>query len=146
VSALLFCAFSISISFSFEIMSSYSYPYPVWLPGTIALGASFVSGLTTFGDGIIFLSVWAILNACGVVSDSANTFQSAIIFITLLPLASLPIVCWIARREIWDHLGWGALISSSTASFVPVGIHILSVTDLKDIKVREPNVLIEHVL
>lgn len=109
--------------------------YPLWLPPLIALCSTVVSGLTAFGDAIVFLAVWSLLTTVGVLNEAApHLLATGVMFTAFMSLSPLPYLTYIARYEIRDSMGWALMSGVPTAALVPLGVYLLifgNVTVLK---------------
>lgn len=113
-----------------------AFEVPLYLPPVLAFASCVISGLTTFGDGIMFLILWSICGAAGVFDAThPDALSTAVMYVTLLPLTSLPTLLWAARKELKDALGYAACMSITTALMVPVGSYLLLFGDLSILKV-----------
>ena len=89
----------------------------------LAFLACLTSGVTSFGDGVVFLMGWSFYQLAD--HDEEFTLTQAIIFITILPLASLPALVWAARKEIQLTWAYGTFLTVSSAATTPLGILFL---------------------
>jgi uncharacterized membrane protein YfcA len=94
-----------------------------------------ISGLTAFGDGILFMALWTALDAIGVLGgDHSQLLTRAAAFNTLMSIAPIPYVAWIARHEIRAVIGWGVLLATVAAVFVPLGVALLVIGNVVVLK------------
>lgn len=107
---------------------------PPYLPPLFALLATVVSGICSFGDGIAFLLLWSIFSAFGVIKSDASTYPTAVLYVSLLPLCSLPSLLWAARKEVKASLGYAVALSISTAAFIPLGSNFLLTGSVETLK------------
>ena len=108
---------------------------PFWLPPTVALVSSVSMGLTSFGDAIVFHSLWAAAGALGLYDASHDTLASAVLYIVIMPLACLPAMLWATRADLRRCAGWGTLCASSSVTTIPLGAALLLHTDVGLLKV-----------
>jgi uncharacterized membrane protein YfcA len=107
---------------------------PPYLPPLFALAATIVSGICSFGDGIAFLLLWSIFSAFGVIKTTADTYPTAVLYVSLLPLCSLPSLLWAARKEVKASFGYAVALSISTAAFIPLGSNFLLTGSVETLK------------
>lgn len=107
---------------------------PPWFPPLCALLACIVSGITSFGDGICFLLLVSLASAAGIIPNDKDTYPTAVLYVTLLPLASLPALLWAGRKELKRSVGYASLLSISTAALIPLGSKLLLTGSLTVIK------------
>ena len=94
-----------------------------------------MSGITSFGDGVFFLLLWAFSAAAGLIRNDADTYPTAVLYVTLLPLSSLPSLLWSARKELRPSLGYALVMSVSSSALIPVGSKLLLSGDLSTLKI-----------
>jgi uncharacterized membrane protein YfcA len=74
----------------------------------------------------MFLIIWSV---CGLAGAFDNThrqvFPRAVVFTTVMSLASMPVVAYWARREVIPTLAWALLLSSTVMVLTPVGVYLL---------------------
>lgn len=107
---------------------------PPWAPPLFAFIACVVSGVTSFGDGVFFLLAWALSSAAGLIRNDADTYPMAVLYVTLLPLSSLPSLLWSARKELRPAVGYAFLMSISSSALIPLGSKLLLTGDLATLK------------
>lgn len=107
---------------------------PPWFPPLCAFLACIVSGITSFGDGICFLLLVSLASAAGIIPNDKDTYPTAVLYVTLLPLASLPALLWAGRKELKRSAGYASLLSISTAALIPIGSKLLLTGSLHVIK------------
>lgn len=88
------------------------------LPTVFAFVACVVAGISSFGDGIVFLTLWSFSS---VLQGLPPELSKAVFFVTLLPLLSLPVLLYAARHELRSNLGYAALLSLSSLATIPLG-------------------------
>lgn len=94
-------------------------PLDSLMPPIFAFGANVVSGVTNFGDGVFFIICWNLFGEFGPVNPDKYTYIDAILYSSMLPLASIPALVYAARTEMWLTNGYG-LAHSATAAFSSV--------------------------
>ena len=52
---------------------------------------------------------------------------TAVVYVTLLPLTSLPVLLWVARKELRPAAPWAILMSGTATVLTPVGVYVLLV-------------------
>lgn len=106
-----------------------------WWPVLIVFAAAAVSGLTAFGDGILFMALWTALDAIGILGgEHSQLLTRAAAFNTLMSISPIPYIGWIARHEIQAVVGWGVLLASLAAVFVPLGVALLVIGNVTVLK------------
>jgi hypothetical protein len=99
-----------------------------WLPPLLAFFACISSGLTAFGDGILFLVMWSVLTTAGAVDGTKPTaLTQGVLHVMVLSLAPLPYLCWVARQEIRGFFWWACTMALPSGALVPLGMALLFV-------------------
>lgn len=107
----------------------------VWLPPLIALVCTICGGLTSFGDAILYHVVWAALSTSGVLNFAPReSLTRSILYLSILPIASLPLGLYVARRELWPCFLYGAVMAASGMCAVPLGIYLQLNADVQLLK------------
>lgn len=108
---------------------------PPYVAPVLALVSCVVSGLTAFGQGILFLVLWSILGVVGVLDESHPDFiTSAVLLSAVLSLAPLPYLAWVARFEMRDNLGWAVVLGLPTCALTPLGVAFLRLGNVAVLK------------
>jgi hypothetical protein len=82
-------------------MSCPASPIPVWVPPLVALFASTTRGLTGFGDGIAFQSLWAACTAVGLLGPAdCHSLRKSVLFATVMQALTLPLQIYHARQTL----------------------------------------------
>jgi hypothetical protein len=89
----------------------------------IAFVACTVSGITNFGDGVVFLVGWSFYHL--IFDDPEFTLADAMIYISILPLASLPPLLYASRHEIRKSFAYGCVLSLASSATTPVGVYLI---------------------
>jgi hypothetical protein len=89
-----------------------------WVAPLLALVATIVSGITTFGDGVVFLILWSVWAK---VTGEALDLTQGVLFVSLLPLTSLPVLLWAARKELRPALPWALVLSGTSMAMIWCG-------------------------
>jgi hypothetical protein len=92
-------------------------------PPLLAFVACTVSGITNFGDGVVFLVGWSFYHL--IFDDAMFTLADAMLCIAVLPLASLPALLYAARHEIRSCFAYGCILSLSSAVTTPLGVYLV---------------------
>jgi uncharacterized membrane protein YfcA len=76
---------------------------------------------------------------CGRRAASAGSCSAALwhrtqVCVTLLPLTGLPVLLWAARQELRPNLAWAMLLSATTACLIPIGVYVLLVGGVREIR------------
>ena len=102
------------------------FTQPLWLPPVLALVACFISGLTLFGDAIMFLLMWSVCGQFGLFDDSdADALPRAVAFMNFMPIANLPVFVWVARRELRPAFAWATVLTTVIVGFSQLGLYLL---------------------
>lgn len=107
---------------------------PPYLPPLLVLACGFVAGLTSFGDAILFHVLWAVCGAAGVVPKGHDSLTKAVLFLSLMPLANLPLQLWLTRHELVRALPYGLAMSTTSLGMVVVGARLLFYGDFDALK------------
>ena len=60
-----------------------------FMPPIVAFIASVTTGLTSFGDAVVFHVVWSLFGAVGLLPpETAETLQKAVLYLSILALTS----------------------------------------------------------
>jgi len=80
---------------------------PVYLPPLFALASSFVLGVASTGDGIVFLMLWSFAGHFGWLGHNYS-FAKAVFYMSFIPLFCAPPIVWAARKELTSIVGYVA--------------------------------------
>ena len=97
-------------------------PVAILVP-LLSFGACVVSGITSFGDGVFFVMGWSFYRLAN--PDSDFTLQEAVLYTSILPLASMPALLFAARKELRASLGYAVVMTASSAALTPLGVILL---------------------
>lgn len=96
-----------------------------WIPILCSFSSCIVSGLTSFGDAIFFHIVWAIATAAGGIPDGRDALAKAVTFVTIQSVSNVPLLFWLARKELFRAYPYGAVMGIAGCAMVPVGSSLL---------------------
>jgi len=83
----------------------------------------------------MFHVLWAICGAVGLLAAGRrDTLTKAVLYITIMPLANLPIQVWVSRAALWRCAPYGAVMAITGLCMVPVGARLLFFGDLTGLK------------
>lgn len=111
--------------------------FHMWLPPCIALLASLLRGLTTFGDGVAFQSLWAVASVINLIPDglSGTLLRKSVLYSSIMQTVSMPIVLWQARKSLRTLLGYVIPVALVGGGFVFLGAHLLLTADIDGLKI-----------
>lgn len=112
------------------------FSVPPFLPPTLGFICSVVAGLTSFGDAIMWHVLWALCGAIGLISTSSReSLTKAVLYLTVMPLANLPIGLYVSRKQLWPCAPYGFTMAVTGLCFVSVGAWLLFHADLTALKI-----------
>lgn len=112
------------------------FSVPPFLPPTLGFICSVVAGLTSFGDAIMWHVLWALCGAIGIIStNSRESLTKAVLYLTVMPLANLPIGLYVSRKQLWPCAPYGFTMAVTGLCFVSVGAWLLFHADLTALKI-----------
>jgi uncharacterized membrane protein YfcA len=101
------------------------------LPPIVAGLASLVSGLTSFGDAIMFHVMFAIARAAGLVTESGRaSLTRAVVYVTVMSVGNMPLQVFFARKDLLRCHPYGLTMVCAGVTMVPVGASLLFAADL----------------
>ena len=114
-----------------------SYPdsIPLWLAPLLCIICSTCSGVTSFGDAILFQVLWAILGVAGAVPVTRDSFVLATVLTALQGASNLPVMLWQSRARLWACFPYGAVMGLTGIATVPLGTRLLFTGDLSKLKI-----------
>ena len=101
-----------------------------WLTSSIAFICGIASGLTGFGDAILFHVLFALSIAAGLLPLSSEATIRAVGFVTVISLSVMPQLIWSSRRELLRVFPYSVVMGLSGLPMVPVGTVLLLTGDL----------------
>jgi hypothetical protein len=108
---------------------------PPLLPPGLALLCAIVAGLTSFGDAILYHILWSICVVGGLVPGDRAALIKAVIFVTIMPLSSMPLSLYVSRAKWRQCFIFAAVMASTGMSGVPIGASLLFAGDLTWLKI-----------
>lgn len=109
---------------------------PLWLPPSLCIICSICSGLTSFGDAILFQVLWSCAAASGLIPDNRASLIVATSVTSLQGLSNLPIMLVQARKQLWTATPYGLVAGAFGSMAVPVGASLLYYSgDLATLKI-----------
>lgn len=112
------------------------FTVPPFLPPALGFICSVVAGLTSFGDAIMWHVLWALCGAIGLISTSSReSLTKAVLYLTVMPLANLPIGLYVSRKQLWPCAPYGFTMAVTGLCFVSVGAWLLFHADLTALKI-----------
>lgn len=103
----------------------FGIPLDFLMPPIFAFGANVVSGVTNFGDGVFFIICWNLFGEFGPVDEKNYTYIDAILYSSMLPLASIPALVYAAQTEMWLTTAYGTFLSVTSAFTSVLGVWFL---------------------
>ena len=106
------------------------YSVPLLLPPLLAFLASTVRGVSGFGDGITFQSLWLLCAALGLVpglhSPSAcYAMRKAVLYSTIMQVVTMPAQAWQAREHLRVIAGYTLPMALAGSGLTVVGANLL---------------------
>jgi hypothetical protein len=109
--------------------------FPCWLPGALGFFCAIASGLTGFGDAILFHVLFALCGAIGLVPVTREAVIKAVLYLAVIPLALLPQLLWARRHEVLVALPFSFTMACSAIPMVYIGTLLLFKGDLMALKI-----------
>ncbi|RYG56019.1 sulfite exporter TauE/SafE family protein [archaeon] len=108
---------------------------PPVVPIILAAAAATVRGITSFGDGITFQTLWALVTAAGLLPPtSCYTLRKAVLYATVMQALTMPLQVWQARRTVRSIIAYVIVMLSVGGVCVWFGAHLLLTADVKSLR------------
>ena len=105
------------------------------MPPVVAFIASVTTGLTSFGDAVVFHVVWSLFGAVGLLPpETAETLQKAVLYLSILALTNLIPMMYFIRNDIRLFAPWGAMEAVGGIPMTAVGALLLYSSDIGPLK------------
>ena len=109
---------------------------PAWLPPTLALVCAVVSGLSSFGDAILFHILWALCVAVGLApGEGGPVLMRVVLYVGTMMLAALPQSIWLARTRLWPCAPFAAALAVTGAPASALGAWLLLHVEAGSLKI-----------
>ena len=110
--------------------SGEQYSVPLLLPPALAFLASGIRGVSGFGDGIAFQSLWLLSAALGLVPDlhspaACYAMRKAVLYSTVMQVVTMPAQAWQARAHLRAIAGYTVPMVLAGCGLVAVGAEVL---------------------
>lgn len=103
---------------------------PAWLPPLIVFICSIVSGLTSFGNAILFHILWALAGVVGLAPSYTDSLARVVVYVTAMSLASIPLGLWLARAHLARYAPYGGALALTGLPASAAGTWLLLHADL----------------
>ena len=103
---------------------------PAWLPPLIVFVCSIVTGLTSFGNAILFHILWALAGAAGLAPTYSDSLARVVVYVTCMSLATIPLGLWLARAHLARCAPYGGALALTGLPASALGTWLLLNADL----------------
>lgn len=95
-------------------------------PAAIALLSALVRGVTGFGDGVTYQTLWSLSAAVGLLpAVSCYSMRKTVLYSTLMQTLTMPMQAWQARKSLPIIAGYAVLMACVGSVFVYAGASLL---------------------